>query len=65
MLLSHIVEEVMNSRGAAAGPVPRVKAGRGTGSTIHSSKIKFNVQSVAGKVHKSKLLICMDCGEGK
>lgn len=51
MLLSHIAEEVMNSRAAPAGPVHRVKPELqgGGGGGRRSSKIKFNVQSAAGK----------------
>lgn len=46
MLLSHIAEEVMNSRAAPAGPVHRVKPElRG----LRGSKIKFNVQSATGE----------------
>lgn len=32
-------------------------------ASLHSSKIKFNVPFATGQVHKSRLLICMDCGE--
>jgi len=62
MLLSHIVEAVMNSCTAAAGRFT-VSGLSSLQAQLHSSKIKFNVPFAAGKVHKSQLLICMDCGE--
>lgn len=52
--------EFSQGRPRARFTVSRLSAGQ---APLHSSKIKFNVQSAAGKVHKSKLLICMDCGE--
>lgn len=55
MLLSHIVGEVMNSGACARPRSPgQVELGR-------RSKIKSNVPPTTGKVHKSGLLICMDC----
>lgn len=52
--------EFSRGRPRARFTVWRLSAGQ---APFHSGKIKFNVQSAAGKVHKSKLLICMDCGE--
>lgn len=57
MLLSHIVGEVMNP---GAGARPRSPCQVELGGR---SKIKSNVPATTGKVHKSKLLICMDCKE--
>lgn len=50
MLLSHIVEEVMNSRAVmAAGAVSPCRAWTRRGQRLHGCKIKFNVPFVAGE----------------
>lgn len=59
----------MNSRtttvatAAAAGPGSSVSRLSAVQQRLLGSKIKFNVPFCAGEVHKSQLLICMDCGE--